>query len=131
MKKIVFIATMLLASVTLIARQKPADEKWQQPPTQEQAMVQRLYEVQASGSDSDFYEAHKAFMNYLEEHKDWDKYYRTWMSRVIYDVNHKYFHRAFQEINYITDDIEERHQERYLYIANMGLGFFYIGRNQQ
>ena len=130
MKKIVFIATMLLASVTLIARQKPADEKRRQPPTQEQAMVQRLYEVQASGSDSDFYEAHKAFMNYLEEHKDWDKYYRTWMSRVIYDVNHKYFHRAFQEINYITDDIEERHQERYLYIANMGLGFFYNGRNQ-
>ena len=130
MKKIVFIATMLLASVTLIARQKPADEKRRQLPTQEQAMVQRLYEVQVSGSDSDFYEAHKAFMNYLEEHKDWDKYYRTWMSRVIYDVNHKYFHRAFQEINYITDDIEERHQERYLYIANMGLGFFYIGRNQ-
>jgi len=46
------------------------------------------------------------------------------MSRVIFDVNHKYFHRAFHEISYLTDDIEERHQEHYLYIANMGLGFF-------
>ncbi len=72
MKKIVFIATMLMASITLIARQKPADEKQSQPHTQEQAMVQRLYETQASGSDSDFYEAHQAFMNYLEERKDWD-----------------------------------------------------------
>ena len=130
MKKIVFIATMLMASITLIARQKPADEKQSQPHAQEQALVQRLYETQASGSATDFYEAHQAFMNYLEERKDWDKYYRTWMSRVIFDVNHKYFHRAFHEISYLKDDIEERHQESYLYIANMGLGFFYNGRNQ-
>lgn len=130
MKKIVFIATMLMASITLIARQKPADEKQSQPHAQEQAMVQRLYEAQASGSDSDFYEAHQAFMNYLEKRKDWDKYYRTWMSLVIFDVNHKYFHRAFHEISYLKNDIEGRHQERYLYIANMGLGFFYNGRNQ-
>ena len=121
---------MLTVSVTLTARQKPADQEKQKPQEQEQALVQRLYETQASGSDSDFYEAHEAFMDYLEGRKDWEKYYRTWMNRVIYDVNHKYFHRAFQEINYITDDIEERHQERYLYIANMGLGFFYNGRNQ-
>ena len=130
MKKILSIAALLMVSVTLTARQKPADQEKQQPQEQEQAMVQRLYETQVSGSDSDFYEAHKVFMEYLEGRKDWDKYYRTWMSRVIYDVNHRYFHRAFQEINYITDDIEERHQERYLYIANMGLGFFYNGRNQ-
>ena len=130
MKKIIFIAVMLTVSVTLTARQKPADQEKQKPQEQEQAMVQRLYETQVSGSDSDFYEAHEAFMDYLEGRKDWEKYYRTWMNRVIYDVNHRYFHRAFQEINYITDDIEERHQERYLYIANMGLGFFYNGRNQ-
>ena len=130
MRKILFIALLLTVSVTLTARQKPADQEKQQPQEQEQAMVQRLYETQVSGSDSDFYEAHEAFMDYLEGRKDWEKYYRTWMNRVIYDVNHKYFHRAFQEINYITDDIEERHQERYLYIANMGLGFFYNGRNQ-
>jgi signal transduction histidine kinase len=130
MKKIFAIVALLMVSVTLTARQKPADQEKQQPQEQEQAMVQRLYETQVSGSDSDFYEAHEAFMDYLEGRKDWDKYYRTWMNRVIYDVNHKYFHRAFQEINYITDDIEERHQEHYLYIANMGLGFFYNGRNQ-
>ena len=130
MKKIVFIAAILMVSVTLTARQKSADQGKQQSPTQEQALVQRLYETQTSGSDTDFYEAHQTFMDYLEERQDWDKYYRTWMNRVIYDVNHKYFHRAFAEINYITDDIEKRHQERYLYIANMSLGFFYNGRNQ-
>ena len=121
---------ILTVSVTLSARQKLADQEKEQPQEQEQAMVQRLYETQVSGSDSDFYEAHEAFMDYLEGRKDWEKYYRTWMNRVIYDVNHRYFHRAFAEIQYITDDIEKRHQERYLYIANMGLGFFYNGRNQ-
>ena len=124
MRKMLSIAVLLTVSVTLTARQKPADQEKQQPQEQEQAMVQRLYETQVSGSDSDFYEAHETFMEYLEGRKDWEKYYRTWMSRVIYNVNHRYFHRAFQEINYITDDIEERHQERYLYIANMSLGFF-------
>lgn len=130
MKKIVFIAAILMVSVTLTARQKSADQGKQQSPTQEQALVQRLYETQTSGSDTDFYEAHQTFMDYLEERQDWEKYYRTWMNRVVYDVNHRYFHRAFAEINYITDDIEKRHQERYLYIANMSLGFFYNGRNQ-
>ena len=93
-------------------------------------MVQRLYETQMSGSDSDFYEAHHAFMDYLERRQEWDKYYRTWLNRVIYEVNHKRFHRAFTEINYITDHIKAHHQEQYLYISNMGLGFFYNGRNQ-
>lgn len=130
MKKIVFIAAILMVSVTLTARQKSADQGKQQSPTQEQALVQRLYETQTSGSDTDFYEAHQTFMDYLEERQDWEKYYRTWMNRVVYDVNHRYFHRAFAEINYITDDIEKRHQERYLYIVNMSLGFFYNGRNQ-
>lgn len=130
MRKMLSIAVLLTVSVTLTARQKPADQEKQQPQEQEQAMVQRLYETQVSGSDSDFYEAHEAFMEYLEGRKDWEKYYRTWMGRVIYNVNHRYFHRAFADINYITDDIEERHQEDYLYIANMSLGFFYNGRNQ-
>lgn len=130
MKKFLFIAAILTVSVTLTARQKSADQGKQQSPTQEQALVQRLYETQTSGSDTDFYEAHQTFMDYLEGRQDWDKYYRTWMNRVIYDVNHRYFHRAFAEINYITDDIEKRHQEHYLYIANMALGFFYNGRNQ-
>ena len=42
MKKIVFIATLLMASITLVARQKPADEEQQQPHAQEQAMVAGL-----------------------------------------------------------------------------------------
>ena len=57
MRKILFIALLLTVSVTLTARQKPADQEKQQPQEQEQAMVQRLYETQVSGSDSDFYEA--------------------------------------------------------------------------
>ena len=129
-KKIVFTVVLLAMSITLVAQQKSADQKTQQPSEKEQAMVQRLYETQMNGSDSDFYEAHEAFMDYLEGRQNWAMYYRTWMNRVIYDVNHKYFHRAFAEINYITDDIKERHQEQYLYIANMGMGFLYNGRNQ-
>ena len=130
-KKIVFTVVLLAMSITLVAQQKSAEQKAQQQPSdQEQAMVQRLYETQMNGSDSDFYEAHEAFMDYLEGRQNWAMFYRTWMNRVIYDVNHKYFHRAFAEINYITDDIKERHQEQYLYIANMGMGFFYNGRNQ-
>ena len=57
MKKIFAIVALLMVSVTLTARQKPADQEKQQPQEQEQAMVQRLYETQVSGSDSDFYEA--------------------------------------------------------------------------
>ena len=96
----------------------------------EQELAQRVQQAQVSGSDSDFYDAHKAFLNHLEQNKDWDKYYRVWMNRVIYDVNHKRFHRAFIQIHRITEDIRDRHQERYLYIPNMCLGFFYSGRNQ-
>lgn len=130
MKKIVFIVTMLVVCVTLAARQKNADQEKLQPSEQEQAMAQRLYEAQIGGNDSDFYEAHGAFMDFLKERQDWDRYYRMWLNRVIYEVNNKHFHRAFIEIQYIIDDIQERHQEQYLYIANMGLGFFYNGRNQ-
>lgn len=81
----------------------------------EQELAQRVQQAQVSGSDSDFYDAHKTFLNHLEQNKDWDKYYRVWMNRVIYDVNHKRFHRAFIEIHRITDDIRKRHQERYPY----------------
>ncbi len=123
--------SLLAISLTLAAQQTSTDQqKQQQSSDQEQAMVQRLYEAQMSGSDSDFYEAHQTFMDYLEGRQEWDKYYRTWLNRMIYDVNHKRFLRAFTEIHHITDHIKEHHQERYLYISNMGLGFFYNGRNQ-
>ena len=127
LKKILYCGVLLLVSMSLSAQQGPSA---QQPSEKEQAMLHRLYETQASGSDSDFYEAHQAFMDYLEGRQDWDKFYRTWMNRIIYDVNHKYFHRSFEEIHLLTDHIKDHHQEQYSYIPNMGLGFFYNGRNQ-
>lgn len=122
-RRFVISVAMLAVSITLTAQLKPSE--------QEQQMVQRLQEAQMNGSDSDYYKAQKAFMDYLEKNSEWDKYYRTWMGRVIYEVNHKHFHRAFGEINFITDDVKKRHHEQYAYIANMCLGFFYNGRNQQ
>ena len=130
MKKLVFTAVLLLMSVALAAQQKSAAQESPQSPSLEQTLVQRLYEAQTGGSEADFYKAHMAFMDYLRGRKEWDKYYRTWMNRVIYEVNHKRFHRAFVEIHHITDDIKERHLERYLYVTHMGLGFFFNGRNQ-
>lgn len=113
---------MLVISITVGAQEQPS--------AKEQALIQRVYETQTNGSDSDFYDAHKAFMDYLEQRQDWEKYYRMWMGRVIYEVNHKRFYRAFIEIHLLTDDIKERHQEQYLYISNMSMGFFFNGRNQ-
>ncbi len=130
MKKFVFTSVLLLMSVALAAQQKSAAQESPQSPSLEQTLVQRLYEAQTGGSEADFYKAHMAFMDYLRGRKEWDKYYRTWMNRVIYEVNHKRFHRAFVEIHHITDDIKERHLERYLYVTHMGLGFYFNGRNQ-
>ena len=128
-RKIVFIAVMLVVCVCLPAQEKPAAQP-QQLSAEEQALLQRLYQAQTSDDETEFYGAHKAYSNYLEQRKEWDKYYRTWMNLVIYEVNHKRFHRAFTEIHRLTDDIKVRHQEQYLYLAHMGLGFFYNGRNQ-
>lgn len=131
MKKNVLSVVLLVVSATLAAQQKStAQEKQHQPSELEMAMVQSINEAQMSGSDSDFYEAQQTYMDYLESRQDWDKYYRTRLNRVIYEVNHKHFHRAYNEILYITNHIKEHHQEQYLYISNMGLGFFYNGRNQ-
>ena len=127
-KKIVFSAVLLAVGVTLAAQQKTADQ--QQPSAQEQALLQHLYQTQTGDNETEFYRAHKAYSSYLEQRKEWDKYYRTWMNLVIYEVNHKRFHRAYIEIHHLTVDIKARHQEQYLYMAHMGLGFFYNGRNQ-
>lgn len=94
LEKIVLTLVMLAVSLNLTAKQKGAV---QQPDEQEKALVQRVYEAQMSGSDSDFYKAHGEFMLYLENHQDWEKYYRTWVNRVIYEVNKKHFHRAYTE----------------------------------
>ena len=121
-KKTIISIALLLTSVTISAQQKTPD--------MEQQLVQRLQEAQMSGNDSDFYKAQDAFLQYLEKYDDWDKYYRTRMTRIIYEVNNKRFHRAFIEVHQLTEDIKERHHEQYLYVSNMGLGFFYDGRNQ-
>ena len=128
MRKIVFGAVLLAVSLTLAAQQKSANQQ-QRTSVQEQ-MIQHLYEAQASGSDSAFYMAHQTLMDHLKKHQDWAAYYRTWMNRVIYELNHKRFHRAYAEIHHLTDDIKNRRQEQYLYMANMGLGFFFNSRNQ-
>jgi signal transduction histidine kinase len=121
-RNIIISIALLLASVTLYAQQSSAER--------EQQFVQRLQEAQMSGNDKDFYKAHDAFLDYLEKRKEWDKYYRTRMSLIIYEVNNKRFHRAFIEVHKLTDDIKERHHDQYLYMSNMGMGFFYNGRNQ-
>ena len=121
-KKIIISIALLLTCVTLSAQQKAPD--------MEQQLVQRLQEAQMSGNDKEFYKAHDAFLRYLEKYDEWDKYYRTRMTRIIYEVNNKRFHRAFMEVHQLTNDIKERHHEQYLYVSNMGLGFFYNGLNQ-
>ncbi len=130
LKKIVLLMALLTVCITLAAKQKSSAMGKEVPSEQEQVLAQRVYETQMSGKDSDFYEAQKKFMDYLENQQEWEKYYRSWMTRIIYEVNNRRFHRAFTEINLLTDDIKKRHLEQYLYISNMGLGFFYNGRNQ-
>ena len=83
MKGFLISAVLLMISITLSSQEK------QEPVESEQGLLQRMREAQMNGSDSDFYEAHEVFMNYLENHNDWDKFYRTWLNRVIYEVNHK------------------------------------------
>ena len=122
LRKIALTVILLVVSIVLSAQEKLSDR--------EQALLQRVQETQLNGSDTDFYKANEAYLDYLRDRKEWGKYYRTWMYRVIRDVNHRHFHRAFLQIQHIKDDIEERNQGKYLYITNMGLGFFYNGRNQ-
>ena len=86
-KKIIISIALLLTCVTLSAQQKAPD--------MEQQLVQRLQEAQMSGNDKEFYKAQDAFLRYLEKYNEWDKYYRTRMTRIIYEVNNKRFHRAF------------------------------------
>ena len=128
MKKIFFSAVLLAVSLTLAAQHGAANRQ-QRAPAYEQ-MIERLYETQASGNETAFHEAHQTLMNYLEKQQDWATYYRTWMNLAIYEVNHKRFHRAFAELHRLTNDIKVRRQEQYLYMANMGLGFFFNSYNQ-
>ena len=79
----------------------------------EQELAMRVQQAQVSGNDSEFYDAHKLFLNHLEQKETWDKYYRVWMSRVIYDVNHKHFHRAYTPICVWDSSIAEEINQRW------------------
>lgn len=124
LKKIVMTAMLLTAGVSLYAQQQPSIEE-----QNEQAFAQRIYEAQVSGNDTAFYDVNQSFLNYLEQREDWEKFYRAWLNRAIYDVNQKHFHRAFIQIHHIMEDIRDRRQEKYLYIPNMALGLYYNSRN--
>jgi hypothetical protein len=58
-RRFVISVAMLAVSITLTAQLKPSE--------QERQMVQRLQEAQMNGSDSDYYKAQEAFMDYLEK----------------------------------------------------------------
>ena len=124
LKKIVLTAMLLTAGVSLYAQQQSSIEE-----QNEQAFAQRIYEAQVSGNDTAFYDVNQSFLNYLEQREDWEKFYRAWLNRAIYDVNQKHFHRAFIQIHHIMEDIRDRRQEKYLYIPNMALGLYYNSRN--
>lgn len=125
-KKIVLTAMLLTAGVSISAQQQKQPSIEEQ---NEQAFAQRIYEAQVSGNDTAFYDVNQSFLNYLEQREDWEKFYRAWLNRAIYDVNQKHFHRAFIQIHHIMDDIRDRRQEQYLYIPNMALGLYYNSRN--
>ena len=101
-----------------------------QPTEREKELGMRLMQAQASGDDAVFYQAQKEYMDYLESVSEWERYYNTWSYSVVYEVNHKHFHRAYTDILNIIEDINERDKEQYLYIPNMMLGLFYVSRNQ-
>ena len=78
LKRFVLSVALLLTSISLVAQPEQTD--------QEKAFAQRLYEAQM-GSESEYYKVHKDFMDYLEQRHDWEKYYRTWLNRVVHEVN--------------------------------------------
>ena len=125
-KKVVLTAMLLTAAVSISAQQQKQPSIEEQ---NEQAFAQRIYEAQVSGNDTAFYDVNQSFLNYLEQREDWEKFYRAWLNRAIYDVNQKHFHRAFIQIHHIMEDIRDRRQEQYLYIPNMALGLYYNSRN--
>lgn len=99
-----------------------------QPTEQEKALVIRIQQAQIEGDDETFYKAEQEFMDLLEQNNDWTRYYNIWMNKVVYLVNQKHFYRAFTEIHLITEDINQRQKPEFLYIPNMALGQYYVGR---
>lgn len=112
---------MLAVSITLTAQQKVSEK--------EKTLASQVHQAQMSGNDSAFYQAEEALMNYQKNQKNWERFYSAWLNRIIYEMNHKNFHRAFTEINLITDDIKENGKTEYLYIPNQAMGLYYTSRN--
>jgi len=102
----------------------------QQATKEEIAFAQRIYRAQERGNDKDFFQAEQEFMDYLEQRQDWEKYYNTWLNKVVYHVNNKHFYRAFAEIRNITDGIRQEEHSEYRYIPDFALGLYYVNRGQ-
>lgn len=112
---------MLAVSLTLTAQQQVSEK--------EKTLANHVYQAQMSGNDSAFYQAEEALMDYQKKQKNWERFYSAWLNRIIYEMNHKNFHRAFTEIHLLTDDIKERGKTEYLYIPNQTMGLYYTNRN--
>ncbi len=112
---------MLAVSLTLTAQQQVSEK--------EKTLANHVYQAQMSGNDSAFYQAEEALMDYQKKQKNWERFYSAWLNRIIYEMNHKNFHRAFTEINQITDDIKESGKTEFLYIPNQAMGLYYTSRN--
>lgn len=55
----------------------------QQPSTEEQEYIMRIYEMEERGDEQAFYQAEQEFMDYLAEKKDWAKFYNVWLNKVV------------------------------------------------
>lgn len=120
MKRITFIVASLLICTILFAQTQASQE--------EIAFAQRIYKAQEQGDETAFQAAQKDYADYLLSKKNWGKYYNLWVNQVVFHVNNKHFYQAFTEIQKMTDDIEERKQTKYLYVAYQALGLYYVNR---
>ena len=111
---------MLAVSLMLTAQQQVSEK--------EKTLANQVYKAQTSDNDSAFYQAEEALMDYQKKQKNWEKFYSAWLNRIIYEMNHKNFHRAFTEINQLTDDIKEHGKTEFLYIPNLAMGLYYTNR---
>ena len=120
MKRIAFIVASLLICTISFAQTQASQE--------EIALAQRIYQAQEQGDEAAFQAAQKDYADYLLSKKDWGKYYNLWVNQVVFHVNNKHFYQAFTEIQKMTDDIKERKQTKYLYVAYQALGLYYVNR---
>ena len=116
----------LLASLMLLCMAMLAQP---QATAEEKALAQRVYQAQERNDETAFHAAQKEFMDYELKQKNWSRYYNLWVNEVVFYVNSKQFYKAFTEIKEMTDDIEERKLQKYLYVSYQALGLYYVNRN--